>query len=65
MNNTRKRQHHRVVRTTVSLTPALFDASREIIARYGYTGLSDYLQARIRRDSGLESAVPVLTNETK
>ena len=55
-----KRLHQRAVRTTVTLPPALFDASREIILRYGYTGLSDYLQARIRRDSGMESAVPAL-----
>jgi hypothetical protein len=43
-----------VVRSNICLTPTLLGAAREMIQRGGYTGLSDYLQACIRRDAGLD-----------
>lgn len=54
----RKRKHTLVLRTTISITPVLMDAFHGIAARGGYTGLSDYVQASIRRDAkiGAEAA---------
>lgn len=49
----RKRKHSFVVRTTISITPVLLDAFQSVASRGGYTGLSDYVQANIRRDAGL------------
>jgi hypothetical protein len=40
-----------VLRTTISITPVLMDAFQGIAVRGGYTGLSDYVQASIRRDA--------------
>ena len=50
----RKRGHQKVIRTTVSITPALYDASQQLFKRHGFTGLSDYLQTCLRRDTQLE-----------
>lgn len=50
---TRKREHQKVVRTTITLTPVLFDASQEIIRHGGYTGLSDLVQDVIRKKAGI------------
>jgi hypothetical protein len=47
----RKRKHTLVLRTTISITPVLMDAFQGIAVRGGYTGLSDYVQASIRRDA--------------
>lgn len=49
----RKHKHRLVLRTTISITPVLMDAFDGIAARGGYTGLSDYVQASIRRDAKL------------
>ena len=51
--SSRKREHQKVVRTTITLTPVLFDASQEIIRHRGYTGLSDLVQDVIRKQAGL------------
>ena len=42
------------VRTTVCLPLVLAKAVEGLIERGGYTGLSDYLQSRIRVDAGLD-----------
>lgn len=55
----KKRPHQSVVRTTVTITPVLFEALPGIISKGGYTGLSDFLQAQIRREAKLD-AVPTL-----
>jgi Arc/MetJ-type ribon-helix-helix transcriptional regulator len=49
-----KKPHARSIRTTITLTPVLFDACRELVRKGGYNGLSDYLQAKIRRDAKLD-----------
>jgi hypothetical protein len=53
-NATRKPAHRRVVRINLTLPPVLFDAAAAIVKDSGYTGLSDYLQAKIRRDAKLD-----------
>jgi len=50
----KKKPHARSIRTTISLTPVLFDAGQDLVRRHGYSGLSDYIQARIRTDAGLD-----------
>lgn len=50
----RKPRHRRAVRINVTLSPILFDAVGEIVKRSGYSGVSDYLQAKIRRDAKLD-----------
>jgi hypothetical protein len=52
----RKARYKRAVRTTITLPPALFEASREVIHKRGFVGLSDYVQARLRADAGLDLA---------
>ena len=49
----RKREHQKVVRTTITLTPVLFDASQELIRHGGYTGLSDLVQDVLRKKAGI------------
>ena len=44
----------RAVRVNVSLHPQLLEVLPDILQKGGYMGLSDYLQARIRRDAKLE-----------
>jgi Arc/MetJ-type ribon-helix-helix transcriptional regulator len=52
--NQKKPQHRKVIRINVTLPPALFDAVGDLVLRGGYTGLSDYFQAKIRRDAKLD-----------
>jgi hypothetical protein len=49
----RKREHEKVVRINITLTPTLLDHAERIIAQHGYTGPSDYFSNRIRIDAGL------------
>lgn len=49
----RKRNHEKAVRINVSLPPRMLTESEGIISRFGFDGLSDYLQTCIRRDAGL------------
>ena len=46
----------KAVRANISLSPILLDHAQTLVATRGYHGLSDYFQACIRRDAGLESA---------
>lgn len=39
----------------VSLPPVVMDAAEDLIRKGGFSGLSDYLQAQIRIQSGLDS----------
>jgi hypothetical protein len=50
-----KGPHQKVIRTTVTLHPTLFLAFPGVASKAGYSGLSDYLQAKIRIDAGLET----------
>jgi hypothetical protein len=54
MKTQKKRDHQRAVRTCVTLHPTLFDVCPELFRKHGYSGLSDYIQAKIRQDAGLE-----------
>lgn len=42
------------MRINITLPPTLFDAAEEIVRRSGYNGISDYFQAKIRRDARLD-----------
>lgn len=53
MRKAPKPSEERAVRTTVSLSPKIWAAGLELVRRGGYTGISDYLQDRIRHDAGL------------
>lgn len=49
-----KPREDKVIRVNVSIHPRLIAVVPEILRRGGYSGLSDYIQARIRQDAGLE-----------
>lgn len=51
----RKTPKHKVVRANITLPPRLWEAAQALVTNGGYVGLSDYVQARIRRDAGLEA----------
>jgi hypothetical protein len=51
----RKRHGLKAVRTNITLHPVLWDHAHTLVSARGYNGLSDYFQACIRRDAGLES----------
>lgn len=51
----RKAQQKRVIRANITLPPRLWEAAQSLVSKGGYVGLSDYVQARIRRDAGLEA----------
>jgi hypothetical protein len=57
MKVVKKKPHQCSIRTTITLTPVLYDASRDMLRKGGYSGLSDYVQARLRRDCGLDKEV--------
>lgn len=44
----RKPAHSRVVRTSISLPPPLYDAAQDAVRREGFTTFSDYIQHLIR-----------------
>lgn len=50
----RKSRYHTSVRINVSLPIGLHSRVPELLNRYGFVGLSDYYQARMRKDLGLE-----------
>jgi len=52
----RKKTFQKAVRVNITLSPILLEKSGEIIRRQGFSGLSDYVQSKIRRDAGLETA---------
>lgn len=51
----RNRNHAKAIRTNVTVHPVLYERAQMLVSSRGYNGLSDYLQACIRRDAGLES----------
>lgn len=50
----RKRRYQRAVRFNVTLPPSLVPRLERLILRHSFNGPSDYLQARIRKDTGLD-----------
>lgn len=53
-----KTKRGRVVPINLTLPPLLYQKLDELVLRHGFSGPSDYFQARIRADAGLS-----LTNE--
>lgn len=51
-----KNDRQKVVRTNITLPPRLLEAAHAIVRERGFVGLSDYIQARIRADAGLDLA---------
>lgn len=54
MKTKRKRASDRAVRFNVTMPPSLAQEMEKIRRQYGFAGPSDYLQARVRKDAGLE-----------
>ena len=52
----RKYSHQAAVPVNVTLPPLLHTKLYEVITRLGFSGPSDYFQARIRADAGLQLA---------
>lgn len=51
---TRKPTYKKVVRVNITLPPKLHEASESVFTKFGFSGLSDYVQGRLRKDAGLE-----------
>lgn len=49
-----KTERQKVIRTNITLPPRLLEAAHAIVKQRGFVGLSDYIQARIRSDAGLD-----------
>lgn len=45
--------HKKVIRTTVSFTPVIYDALGDVIKAQGFSGLSEYIAHKARVDKGL------------
>lgn len=52
----RKRGSEKAVRRNISLPPELDRMADQIAAKYAYSSFSDYVQARLRKDAGIELA---------
>ena len=51
----RNRHGAKAVRANITIHPVLWDHAQSLVSARGYNGLSDYFQACIRKDAGLES----------
>lgn len=51
-----KRSSMRAVRRNISLPPQLDQIADQVAARFAFGSFSDYVQARIRKDAGIELA---------
>jgi len=49
-----KRDSERAVRRNISLPPELDRLADSIASKYAFPSFSDYVQARLRKDAGLE-----------
>lgn len=58
MRNAKKPAHLKCVRINITLPPVLLDASTGVFRKHGFAGLSDYVQARLRKDAGLDLVTP-------
>lgn len=54
--STRKKDYSKSVRLNISLPPLLDDRKAEVVTKYGLSDFSGYVQARMRKDLGLELA---------
>lgn len=53
----RKREHEKAVTFNITLPGPLVPELNKILQQYRFKGPSDYLQARVRKDAGLELPV--------
>lgn len=54
--NRTKRSYEKAVRVNITLPPLLHQESDALLKKYKFTCLSEYFQARMRRDLGLDLA---------
>lgn len=54
--NPRKLPHQKHVRISVTIPPEIYAEGTRVLLKYKYSGYSDYLAARIRKDAGLDLA---------
>jgi hypothetical protein len=53
-STSRKPSYNRSVRLNISLPPLLDSRKAEIVQRFGFPDFSGYIQARMRKDLGIE-----------
>lgn len=53
-SNQQKANYNKAVRINISLPPVLDDRKTEVLRKFGFTDFSSYIQARLRKDLGLE-----------
>ncbi len=56
VNKKFKRENEKSVRVNITVPPALMSVVPDIIKKHGFSCFADYIQARIRKDAGLEIA---------
>jgi hypothetical protein len=52
----KKKEYDCAVRRNISLPPSLDRIADQIAAKYSFSSFSDYVQARLRKDAGIELA---------
>ncbi len=50
----RKREHEKVVRINITLTPVLYTKLEDIMRAKGYSGPSEFMATHVRKQAGLE-----------
>lgn len=50
----RKKDYTKSVRLNISLPPGLDNRKSEVVLKFGFSDFSGYIQARMRKDLGLE-----------
>lgn len=49
-----KKEYHQAVRVNISLPPGLDDRKSELLRKFALPDFSSYIQARMRKDLGIE-----------
>ena len=52
--NRTKKNYNQSVRLNISVPPALDDRKGELLRKFGFADFSGYIQARMRKDLGIE-----------
>jgi hypothetical protein len=55
-SNRTKKDYQQAVRINISLPPTLDGRKGELLLKFGLTDFSSYIQARMRKDLGIELA---------
>lgn len=61
---TQKPAHKKVIRTTISALPVIWDAAQDVIKAQGFSGPSEYFAHHVRIDKGLVKIEVVKTEAT-